>query len=116
MKKYRYNPTTGRTEPQPRRRSSGELLQRAARKTERAALAAQGLLPRQQPTFHCFLDRADRAQAIFESPNSQQDLNVFMCMHWIETPAEHSRNRLSVAAENMELWASELIAAGWLRA
>lgn len=98
-----------------KRLTPSDIRRREARKAERSALAAQGLLPQQPNAFRCFVNPEQLNEAVFESPNSQQDLNKTMCSHWIETPSEHSRNRLAVAVNNMELWAEELIAAGWVR-
>jgi hypothetical protein len=127
MKKYYWNPEKGSYESGPKHLSPSDIRRREKRKAERAALSEQGLLPRQRPSFRCFIYRGEivefgekaigstHTHAIFESPNSQQDLNDFMLSHWIETPVEHSRNRLAVSAKNMELWAAELVSKGWVR-
>jgi hypothetical protein len=98
-----------------KRLTPSDIRRREARKAERSALAAQGMLPQQPKAFRCFVNRQQPNDAIFESPNSQQDLNKEMCSHWIETPSEHVGNRLAVAVNNMELWAEELVASGWMR-
>jgi hypothetical protein len=98
-----------------KRLTPSDIRRREARKVERQNLAEQGLLPRKQPTFRCFVNPDNESEAIFESPKKQQDLNHFMLTHWIETCSEHSRNRLAVSANNMDLWINELVAAGWVK-
>ena len=115
MKKYTYNTTTGRYEAEKKHLSPSDVRRREARKAERSTLAVDGQLTRQPAAFRCFVNRLDSDEAIFESPNSQQDLNHAMCMASTCNPTEASKGRLSVGAEFMEAMASELIEKGWVR-
>jgi hypothetical protein len=116
MKKYTYNTSTGRYEAEKKHLSPSDVRRREARKAERSALAEKGVLTRQPSTFTCFVNRLDRDEAIFESKNSQQDLNDAMCMASTCNPVEATKGRLAVGAEFMETMALELIAKGWVRA
>jgi hypothetical protein len=99
-----------------KRLTPSDIRRREARKIERTELAKQGLLPAQRPTFRCFVNRLDPVDAVFESPNSQVDLNRALCMSSIDTvPIEFSRNRLAVESSFMEAFAAELVAKGWVR-
>lgn len=109
-----------------KRLTPSDIRWREARKVERAKLAAKCLLPRQPNTFRCFIDRLSLeidkytgreffADAIFESPTAQVDLNNAMCMSSSGTPIETRKGRMAVGVEQMEAVAAELISKGWIR-
>lgn len=99
-----------------KRLTPSDIHRREQRKAERAALSAQGLLPRQQPTFSCFRNRlSDDGEAIFESPNSQQDLNHAICCLPFGYVVEASKGRVAVNSDTMEAVADALLSKGWVR-
>jgi hypothetical protein len=109
-----------------KRLTPSDIRRRERRKAERSVLTEQGLLLRQQATFRCFVTndvirtedapRAERREySLFESPNSQQDLNKVLCCLSIETPVSWTRNRLAFSAGNMEAIAAELVTKGWIK-
>ena len=92
--------------------SPSDVRRREARKIARAAMD----LKAQPKSFRFFQSRLNPRRAIFESPNSQQDLNVAICCCSYDVAAmEHSGGRLSVMNHCAADLAADLESNGWLR-
>lgn len=93
-----------------------DIRRREARKVNRSALYAAGLLPRQPKTFRLFVNRLNPRRAIAESKKSQQDLNRDLCRSIYDLGTmEHTKGRVSIMADGIEAATAELIEKGWTR-